>query len=77
MGYRFNQQVCFASFFILLLTKFGWITLFQCVMPMAMENLTIAQNWNILDYVLFKEVVIKIEIVDLSHEIVCMYNKQH
>jgi len=77
MGYRFNQQVCFTSFFILLLTKFGWITLFQCVMPMAMENLTIAQNWNILDYVLFKEVVIKIEIVDLSHEIVCMYNKQH
>jgi hypothetical protein len=50
MGYKFNQQVCFASFFILLLTKFGWITLFQHVMPMAMEDLAIAHNWNILDY---------------------------
>jgi hypothetical protein len=25
-------------------------TLFQCVMPMAMENLTIAQHWNTLCY---------------------------
>jgi hypothetical protein len=37
------------------LTKWFWAceqktTLFKCVMPMAMENLTIVQHWDTLQY---------------------------
>ncbi len=80
MGYWFNKQTSFASFFLYflffrcepqLLASIHWdvdhvvnlydpnmwvkaceqhVALFKIIMPLAMENLAIAQHWNTLQY---------------------------
>ncbi len=44
-------------------------TLFWCVMPMVMENLAIAQQWDTLHYAIFMEVVIGLKFVNLNKRI--------
>jgi hypothetical protein len=50
------------------------VALLQCVMPMAMKNLTIAQHWHHFVMPLFVKMVIGFKSIDSNQRIMCIYN---